>query len=794
MLYNRVNVSTTRGGTLCQATHGVHSHAKKSHSVSQLTCSKRCLAANGARGPGKTTAGIVWPLYDISNPLLRVLVIRHNADDLSDWLDRAQRMYARYEAVFTGQPATIRFPSGAVIKTGHLKDDQAYTKYQGHEYQRVLIEELTQIPSEKRYLMLISSCRSTVPELPAQVFLTTNPGGPGHGWVKKRFIDPAPPETPFVDPVSGRKRIFIPATIDDNPVLTKVDPAYVTFLDSLKETDEQLWKAWRLGDWDVFAGQAFREFLYNQHVISRLEYKLSETKNILCMDWGYNHHGAVYWMQICPENAWGVKRIVTYRELYQNGKTPAQWADDILDLTPEPVDYIVLPHDAFAHKDGNRSIAEVFKSKFANQISVREGKTLTAGANISRVAVSHELLSMAPDGKPYTQIHQNCSALIRTLPNLIYDDKRPEIIDKGGLHEDDNNDDCLAGDTFVLTTSGEIPIRELVGRTGYIATPYGPKRFYGVHSKGVRPVYRFTFEHTFIDATADHKALTANGEWKSLVDLRRNDLIPYVYEGLNPDTDQTAVQWDELLQDGQVLPAVLPDAFSFTSSDSMGIPQWSDPYGLSYSSQGPRSREQPGRESGGSASSTTSVVSFETSSSSGANEEAGRTNTPTDQGMARLGRGQSLAQSPLREDERKITQGPAHQNLQSSVRDLRPTVHGQAPESEALLSNVLVSVRVPQSQIQKVEYLGEQEVFDLTVEDIHCLVANGMIVSNCYDGWSLGLLTITDGQSWIVDPKPPEGSNPQGLQMVDGNMTGFSLDRAAIIRRQGQRSSDWKHR
>lgn len=411
---------------------------------------------------------MVWLLYDIANPMLRCLVIRHNADDLSDWIDRARRMYQRYGAIFTGMPATIRFPSGATIKTGHLKDDQAYTKYQGHEYQRMLIEELTQIPSEKRYMMLISSCRSTVVGLPAQVFATTNPGGQGHAWVKKRFIDAGPPEIPHIDAESGRKRIFIPATVDDNPLINEVDPDYVHFLDALKSTDEQLWKAWRLGDWDVFAGQAFREFIYNRHVVSTMDYDPKTTSNIMCMDWGYNHHGAVYWQQIAPENDQGIRRIITYRELYQNGKTPTLWADDILDLTSEPIDYIVLPHDAFAHKDGNRSIAEVFRSKFAHLISVREGKTLETKANINRVAISHELLSMAPDGKPYTQIHQNCQALIRTLPNLIYDEKKPEVIDKSGTHEDDNNDDPFDAWSLGLLT--------ITGGKSWVVNPKLPER------------------------------------------------------------------------------------------------------------------------------------------------------------------------------------------------------------------------------------------------------------------------------------------------------------------------------
>ena len=197
----------------------------------------------GSRGGGKTDTGLVWLTYGIENPRYRALVIRKNADDLSDWVDRAIYFYSGMGGKIAYRPAVITFPSGAVIRTGHLKDDQAYTKYQGHEYQRMLIEELTQIPDEKRYLQLLSSCRSTVSDLKPQIFATTNPGGLGHGWVKKRFIDPSPPDTTFEDPTSGRTRIFIPAKIDDNPTLMDIDPDYVKFLDALKDSDVELWKA-----------------------------------------------------------------------------------------------------------------------------------------------------------------------------------------------------------------------------------------------------------------------------------------------------------------------------------------------------------------------------------------------------------------------------------------------------------------------------------------------------------------------------------------------------------------------
>lgn len=198
------------------------------------------------------------------------------------------------------KPAQITFPSGAIIRTGHLKDDQAYTKYQGQEYQRILIEELTQIPEEKRYLQLIASCRTTIPEIKTQVFATTNPGGVGHGWVKSRFIDPSPPNIPFIDKTSGRGRIYIPATVDDNPTLVQNDPAYVGFLDSLKDTDTELWKAWRLGDWDTFAGQFFREFKRSSHVV--LPFIPDKTTSVIVggMDWGYNAPFSFHLAQVKP--------------------------------------------------------------------------------------------------------------------------------------------------------------------------------------------------------------------------------------------------------------------------------------------------------------------------------------------------------------------------------------------------------------------------------------------------------------------------------------------------------------
>lgn len=227
-----------------------------------LTRNEYEIGFGGSRGGGKTDAGQAWLMYDIKNPLYRGLVIRRNADDLKDWIDRARRMYSGLKAEFVGQPAEIRFPWGAIIRCGHLKDEGAYMKYQGHEYQRMLIEELTQIPTEKQYLMLLSSCRSTVPDLKPQVFTTFNPDGPGFNWVKRRFGLHGTPREPIVlkDPKTGLGRVFIPSKITDNPHLVKNDPGYLQFLDGLPDG---LREAWRDGSWDepIIAGSYYSQML-----------------------------------------------------------------------------------------------------------------------------------------------------------------------------------------------------------------------------------------------------------------------------------------------------------------------------------------------------------------------------------------------------------------------------------------------------------------------------------------------------------------------------------------------------
>jgi hypothetical protein len=200
-------------------------------------------------------------MYDIDKPRYRALVIRRNATDLSDWIDRARYMYAPAKGIYTGDSFT--FPSGAKIRTGHLKDDNAYAKYQGHEYQKQLLEEITHISSEDNYEKLLGSCRSTVPGIKPQIFATTNPDGPGYTWVKKRWNIPDSPDGVIRtrDEKTGRTRAFIPSRVQDNPKLMVADPGYIKYLQSIQ--DDDLREAWLNGSW---AGITLKGAYYRKQI------------------------------------------------------------------------------------------------------------------------------------------------------------------------------------------------------------------------------------------------------------------------------------------------------------------------------------------------------------------------------------------------------------------------------------------------------------------------------------------------------------------------------------------------
>lgn len=373
----------------------------------------------GARGGGKSEAGLVWmgPILPPNrHKKFKGLVIRKNATDLSDWIDRASEMWSPFGVVKRGnaQSPTFHFREcGGRVRTGHLKDENAFTKYQGHEYHKVLIEELTQIPSAAHYEKLISCCRSTVPELEPSVLSTFNPGGIGHSWVKERFVDAAPPGTPFQDQVSKRWRIFIRSLIDDNPVLLRADPAYAAFLDSLPDA---LRRAWRYGDWDSFEGQYFPEFRRDTHVCRPFELP-AHWPRYRAIDWGYYPDPWVcLWFAV---NEQGHEYL--YREAHGWRMTPEEVAKQIIQLSRNDGKNwgpTVADPSMWARKDGVSSAEKMILAGLVVDQAVND--------RIEGWMRCHEYLSMNPKtGRPWVILFDTCVQTIRALPLMVHDESIP---------------------------------------------------------------------------------------------------------------------------------------------------------------------------------------------------------------------------------------------------------------------------------------------------------------------------------------------------------------------------------
>jgi len=409
--------------------------------------------AGGARGGGKTEAGLAWLVQQpyISNPRYMALVVRRNADDLSDWIARARVFYRPCRAQFAGKPPYITFPSGATIKCGHLKDENAYTKYIGHEYQKILIEELTLIPRESDYERLISSCRTTIPELPAQVLSTTNPGNAGHVWVKARFVDLARNKT-YYEPISGASRIFIPSTLDDNPTLKLIDPVYIKRIEAIK--DVKLRNAWRYGDWDTFSGQFFDTWNNAVHVVKPFVIP-EQWLRYRGLDWGYAKPAAVGWWAIDFHG-----NHYKYREFYEAGNSPTIMARKVLRMTSreehivstlaDPSIWAKSQYGVGPDKDQqtNESIADIFE---------RCGLYCTKANNdrINGWNKFRDLMYWDANIKPKMYIFENCTDTIRTIPGLVHDDHKVEDVDTDG-------EDHLADEdryVFMHTVSASVPIR-----------------------------------------------------------------------------------------------------------------------------------------------------------------------------------------------------------------------------------------------------------------------------------------------------------------------------------------------
>lgn len=383
----------------------------------------RHTAYGGARGGGKSWAmRRKFILLALRYPGLNLLLLRRMLPELREnhLIPMQCELYGF--AVYNSAERVFRFPNGSRIKLGYCDTMQDVYQYQGQEYAVIGLEEATHFTEEQ--MRFLTTCnRTTRKDFSPRMYYTCNPGNVGHAWVKRLFIDRL-----YAENENPNDYLFIPARIYDNKVLLEADPNYIRQLEALPE---ELRRAHLDGDWDVHAGQYFREFSRDRHVIEPFEIP-SWWRRFRSMDWGYNDPCCVLWHAVDGEN-----RVYTYRELYVRETRAGEVASMVLELSRgESISYTVASPDMWQKRGAVLSGAGGFEGETLAELFTSSGLSLTPADN-SRVPGWNrvrDFLAVAPDGRPNWLCFSDCRNLIRQLPALQFDQHNREDAADGDDH------------------------------------------------------------------------------------------------------------------------------------------------------------------------------------------------------------------------------------------------------------------------------------------------------------------------------------------------------------------------
>ena len=411
----------------------------------------------GAAGGGKSDALVAEALRQVHIPHYKGIIFRKTYPQLRELINKSKRIYPSVfpAAKYNASEHMWTFPSGAKIYFGNMANSDSFLNYQGLSFAFVGFDELTHFTQEE-YEYLFSRNRADGPGVRVYIRATANPGGIGHGWVKERFITPAKPGTPIkyettVTDNKGnritltRERIFIPSSVWDNKELLKNDPNYLANLAMLPDAKR---KALLYGDWNSFSGQVFTEWRNNPENIDRRWTHVLEPFEIpkhwrryRSFDFGYAKPFAVQWWAQDPDGI-----VYLYRQLYGCTDTPntgVKWEpSEIARKIREIEDEENFAYPILGVADP--SIWDESRGSAGTVINMmeREGIYFDKGDNkrIPGKMQLHHRLAFDEDGFPMMYVFKTCREFIRTLPNLVYDEKNPEDINTS--MEDHDYDAC----------------------------------------------------------------------------------------------------------------------------------------------------------------------------------------------------------------------------------------------------------------------------------------------------------------------------------------------------------------
>ena len=397
-----------------------------------LRACKKHNGFGGARGGGKS-----WAVQTKSELLcveyagIKVLIVRKSYPELVNnhinVLIPQLHGIARYnksEKVFT-------FFNGSTIKFGYCANDGDLDQYQGAEYDVIFLDEATQLTEHQ--MKVITACCRGVNDFPKRIYYTCNPGGPGHGYIKRIFIDKK-----YEQGENPGDYFFVQSLVTDNKVLMEKQPDYIRQLEALPP---KLREGWLYGKWDVYEGQFFEDFAdrpehYADHQYSHVidPFEIPDGWTIFrSFDWGYNKPFSCMWFAMDYDGV-----IYHILELYGCNKTPNEGVKWTPPQVFAEIHRIETEHRWLKDKKiigiADPAIWDAERGDSIADVASRHQVYFTPGDHkrIPGWMQCHYRLAFDENGFALFYVFSNCKHFIRTIPLLMYDEHKPEDLDTDG--------------------------------------------------------------------------------------------------------------------------------------------------------------------------------------------------------------------------------------------------------------------------------------------------------------------------------------------------------------------------
>ena len=397
-----------------------------------LTAGTKHIAFGGARGGGKSWAvRTKAKLLSLQYPGIRILIVRRTYPELINNHINILRIELLDIARYNDKDKILKFLNGSTINFAYCAKDGDLDRLQGVEYDVIFLDEATQLSEFQ--MKSITACLRGVNQFPKRVYYTCNPGGQGHQYIKRIFVDRR-----YEDGENPEDYTFIQSLVTDNKVLMESQPDYIKQLEALPP---KLREAWLYGSWDVYEGQFFEEFADKPdhyidrqwtHVIEPFEIP-NHYKIYRCFDWGYNKPFACEWVAVSEEDV-----MYVCLELYGCTKQPNEGVKWIPDKVFAEIHRIETEHRWLKGKNiiGVADPA-IWNAETGESIAERAAKhqVYFSKGDHERLAgwmQMHYRFSFDDNGYPMLYVFRNCKGFIRTIPLLMYDEHKPEDIDTDG--------------------------------------------------------------------------------------------------------------------------------------------------------------------------------------------------------------------------------------------------------------------------------------------------------------------------------------------------------------------------